>query len=181
MSFKKVLKSMALLGVACSLLFQGNAFVSLTVSAQTAEAVLSTSYNEDVPVIGEGFEFEIPYIEPSEVVLIGRIVICPDNPFTLVVSVDEEDSDYGFFLALNESPYAETLYDTTWNLITGSRELTGVRFNFASIEESTAYLYIGGGFGGVNLAGNITIFSTSSQINSGTLTNITGEFYIADE
>jgi uncharacterized protein YxeA len=160
-------------------LFQeGN--MPVTVQAHTTEAIICASYDiQEIPLINEDFAFEIPHIESGEVVLIGRVVICPDNPFTLIVSADEDNSDYGFFLALNDSPSIQTVINTTWYSLRGNEKMIDSHFNFTSDSERTAYLYISGGLG--SLTGNTITIGKGSIIGSGILTNVTGRILVASE
>ena len=131
---------------------------------------------EGIPIISGDFSFEIPYIAPDEVVLVGRVLLSPDNPFSVIVSA--EDSGYGFFMALNDSPHIQTVTNTMWNPFLGNWRVADGQFNFTSDRERTAYLYIGGGLGG--LEGNVS-FTSASRFGSGSLTNITGRIYRNNE
>lgn len=134
--------------------------------------------NEEIynlPTINGNFSFEIPYIAAGEVTLIGRVYLDPDNPVTVVIS--EYQSEYGFFLGLNDSSDIQTKVGTHWSPFIGNQRVDDNRFTFTSDHARIAYLYIGNGRGTNRTIGENVFFDTSSIVGNRSLTNVSGMVY----
>jgi len=129
-------------------------------------AVISTqtTVNDDMSTINSDFSFEIPVVAAGEVALIGRVFLSYDNPITVVVS--DYTSEYGFFLALNDSSTIQTINGTRWNRFTACQSVNNGRFTFTSDHERVAYLYIGNGRGTIGLRNADVTFNYGSNVGN---------------
>ena len=113
--------------------------------------------NTGVPLIGNGFVFEIPHIEAGEVVLIGQLNLRPGVQYRYTFSAE---GGQGVFIALHRSPDIERDEGVTWFQLFGGGTITSSDgfggLGFTGIVPQTVYVYIGSrGSGNTDLT-NVT-------------------------
>jgi len=155
---KTIIISATILGMAIGGLFsQENALSSNTiVHAQTLE--VSLVGERDIPLILDDFTFDIPYIAPGELVIIGIIELRPDVVFSNEFSAETNGNT--LVMGISTSPYmrnfdvmiGDWLYLNAFN----------PDIQFTHYENITAYVYLG---------------SYSMNQQSDNIYNITGRIY----
>ena len=100
--------------------------------------------NTGVPLIGNGFVFEIPHVEAGEVVLIGQLNLRPGVRYRYTFSAE---SGQGVFIALHRSPDIERDEDVIWFQLFGGGTINSSDgfgdLGFTGIIPQTVYVYIG--------------------------------------
>ena len=99
--------------------------------------------SEHIPMVNDDFSFEIPYIAPGEVMLIGRIVLEPGVIYSRTISAETNQGN--ILIGLSPYPNEEGWIGQprgAWNHWLDLRTASEGQWNFDNDESITAYVYL---------------------------------------